>query len=30
VASLLVVYFEWREKLLRRMEDEPKDYQKAA
>ena len=30
VASLLVVYFDWREKLLRRMLDEPKDYRKAA
>ena len=30
VASLLVVYFDWREKLLRRMLAEPKDYRKAA
>ena len=30
VASLLVVYFDWREKLLRRMLDERKDYRKAA
>jgi hypothetical protein len=30
VASLLVVYFAWREKLLRRMLDEPKDYRNAA
>jgi hypothetical protein len=30
VAALLVVYFDWREKLRRRMLDEPKDYQKAA
>ena len=29
VASLLVVYFDWREKLLRRMLAEPKDYRKA-
>ena len=30
VAGLLVVYFDWRERLLRRMFGEPKDYQKAA
>lgn len=30
VAGLLVVYFDWRERLLRRMLGEPKDYQKAA
>jgi uncharacterized membrane protein len=30
VAGLLVVYFDWRERLLRRMLSEPKDYQKAA
>ena len=30
VASLLVVYFDWREKLLRRMLDEPKDYRRTA
>jgi hypothetical protein len=30
VAGLLVVYFDWREKLLRRMLDEPKDHRKAA
>jgi uncharacterized membrane protein len=30
VAALLVVYFDWREKLRQRMLDEPKDYQKAA
>ena len=30
VASLLVVYFDWREKLRRRMLAEPKDYRKAA
>lgn len=30
VAGLLVVYFDWREKLLRRMLAEPKDFQKAA
>ena len=30
VAALLVVYFDWREKLLRRMLAEPKDYRKAA
>jgi hypothetical protein len=30
VASLLVVYFDWREKLLRRMLAEPKNHQKAA
>ena len=30
VASLMVVYFDWREKLLRRMLAEPKDYRKAA
>ena len=28
--SLLVVYFDWREKLLRRMLTEPKEYRKAA
>jgi hypothetical protein len=30
VAPLLVVYFNWREKLLRRMLDEFKDCRKAA
>jgi hypothetical protein len=30
VASLLVVFFEWREKLLRRIQAEPKDNEKAA
>lgn len=30
VAGLLVVYFDWREKLSRRMLAEPKDYRKAA
>ena len=30
VASLLVGYFDWREKLLRRMLAEPKNYRKAA
>ena len=30
VAALLVVYFDWREKLRRRMLDEPRNYQKAA
>lgn len=30
VAGLLVVYFDWREKLLRRMLTEPKEYRKAA
>ena len=30
VAALLVVYFDWREKLRRRMLAESKDYQKAA
>jgi hypothetical protein len=30
VAPLLVVYFDWREKLRRRMLAEPEDYQKAA
>ena len=30
VAALLVVYFDWREKLSRRMLAEPKDYRKAA
>lgn len=30
VASLLVVYFDWREKLLRRMLVETKDHRKAA
>jgi uncharacterized membrane protein len=30
LASLLVVYFDWREKLLRRMLAEPKDHRKAA
>ena len=30
VASLLVVYFDWREKRLRRMLAEPKDFRQAA
>jgi hypothetical protein len=30
VAGLLVVYFDWREKLLRRMLAEPKNHRKAA
>ena len=30
VAGLLVLYFDWRDKLQRRMLAEPKDYQKAA
>jgi hypothetical protein len=30
VATLLVVYFDWRQKLLRRMLDELKDDRKAA
>jgi hypothetical protein len=30
VAGLLVVYFDWREKLLRRMLAEPNNHQKAA
>jgi hypothetical protein len=30
VAGLLVVYFDWRERLLRRKLGEPKDYEKAA
>jgi hypothetical protein len=30
VASLLVVYFDWREKLLRQMRDELKGQRKAA
>ena len=30
VASLLVLYFDWREKLLRRMLTDPKEYWKAA
>ena len=30
VAGLLVVYFDWREKLLRRMLAEPRDYPNAA
>ena len=30
VAPLLVAYFDWREKLSRRMLAEPKDYRKAA
>jgi hypothetical protein len=30
VASLLVVYFDWRGKQLRRVWDEPKDHRKAA
>ena len=30
VAMLLVVYFDWREKLLRRMLAEPRDYPNAA
>jgi hypothetical protein len=30
VAGLLVVFFDWRERLLRRMLGETEDYQKAA
>ena len=30
VASLLVLYFDWREKLLRRMLTDQKEYRKAA
>ena len=30
VASLLVLYFDWREKLLRRMLTDRKEYRKAA
>jgi hypothetical protein len=30
VAPLLVVYFDWREKLRRRMLADPEDYRKAA
>jgi hypothetical protein len=30
VASLLVLYFDWREKLLRRMLTDRKEYRQAA